>query len=276
MTRRGYEPEVVLRSLVRQQHLGAQMRYLIDAAVRTAQELSWQLSALHRPEQIQRVTEELLLEALKADFCAYNDLHLRRADPLRFDLLPEAPALVERVRRATRPALEDHPASRHYFTPGSSPDPIRLSDLVSRRQLRRTAAYNELLRPMGCEFEVVLPIDRGSVSGVGYALTRSAHDFTDAELTTAYAVQPVLVAVEAALRCRASTAFAETPDVGLTTREREILHLVACGMTAAAIARACRISPATVRKHLEHIYAKLGEHDRLSAVLRARNVGLLP
>ena len=44
---------------------------------------------------------------------------------------------------------------------------------------------------------------------------------------------------------------------------------------AHAIARACRISRRTVEKHIEHAYAKLGIHDRLSAVNYCRRVGLL-
>ena len=63
---------------------------------------------------------------------------------------------------------------------------------------------------------------------------------------------------------------------GLTTREGDILDLLASGLTATAIGHVCRISQATVRKYLEHIYAKLGCRDRLLAVERARRLGLLP
>jgi DNA-binding CsgD family transcriptional regulator len=46
-------------------------------------------------------------------------------------------------------------------------------------------------------------------------------------------------------------------------------------MPAGLIARRHGISPTTVRKHLEHIYTKLDAHDRLLAVNRAREFGLL-
>ena len=36
------------------------------------------------------------------------------------------------------------------------------------------------------------------------------------------------------------------------------------------------ISPRTVHKHQEHLYRKLGAVDRLSAVLRAQEAGVLP
>ena len=62
---------------------------------------------------------------------------------------------------------------------------------------------------------------------------------------------------------------------GVTSREIEVLSLVGMGLTAAAVARRCGISIRTVHKHLEHAYAKLGCHDRLSAVMLLRDAGLL-
>lgn len=61
----------------------------------------------------------------------------------------------------------------------------------------------------------------------------------------------------------------------LTAREAEILSLVGEGLTARATARRCGISERTVQKHLEQAYRKLDCHDRLSAVLLARESGLL-
>jgi DNA-binding CsgD family transcriptional regulator len=63
--------------------------------------------------------------------------------------------------------------------------------------------------------------------------------------------------------------------VGLTDRELDIITLVAQGLTAQQIARIRRISVRTVQKHLEHTYEKLNCHDRLLAVQKARNLGLL-
>jgi ATP/maltotriose-dependent transcriptional regulator MalT len=65
------------------------------------------------------------------------------------------------------------------------------------------------------------------------------------------------------------------PVERLTARELEVLRLVARGFTAVACGHVLRISPATVRKHLEHAYDKLGVHDRLLAVERARQLGVL-
>jgi DNA-binding CsgD family transcriptional regulator len=63
----------------------------------------------------------------------------------------------------------------------------------------------------------------------------------------------------------------------LTPRERQILELVADGLTNAQIAERLWLSPGTVRRHLENVYEKLGVHTRTAAaafVMRASR--LLP
>lgn len=64
-------------------------------------------------------------------------------------------------------------------------------------------------------------------------------------------------------------------ETRLSTREREVLALVAQGRTNAEAAAALFISEATVKTHLQHIYAKLEVPDRASAVATAHRRGLL-
>ena len=54
----------------------------------------------------------------------------------------------------------------------------------------------------------------------------------------------------------------------LTPREREVLGLVASGLTNTQIARELWVEPSTVAKHLEQAFAKLGVHNRTAAVAR--------
>jgi HD-GYP domain-containing protein (c-di-GMP phosphodiesterase class II) len=63
---------------------------------------------------------------------------------------------------------------------------------------------------------------------------------------------------------------------GLTTREVEVLRLVARGLSNKAIAERLVISPKTVGNHVEHIYAKIGAGNRAAAGLFAMQHGLLP
>ena len=60
----------------------------------------------------------------------------------------------------------------------------------------------------------------------------------------------------------------------LTTREREILDLVAAGRSNAQIASALFLSPKTVRNNVSNIFAKLHVADRAQAIVRAREAGL--
>jgi DNA-binding NarL/FixJ family response regulator len=60
----------------------------------------------------------------------------------------------------------------------------------------------------------------------------------------------------------------------LTTREREILVLLADGHPNARIAERLHLSPKTVRNHVSSIFTKLHVADRAEAMLRARRAGL--
>jgi DNA-binding CsgD family transcriptional regulator len=65
------------------------------------------------------------------------------------------------------------------------------------------------------------------------------------------------------------------PGSPLTPRELEVLELAAEGNTRVMIAGRLRVSPATVRTHFEHIFAKLGVHDRAAAVAQAMRLRLI-
>ncbi|GGK72694.1 hypothetical protein GCM10011509_21590 [Ornithinimicrobium pekingense] len=62
----------------------------------------------------------------------------------------------------------------------------------------------------------------------------------------------------------------------LTPREAVVLAMLAEGSTVTAMSRRLLISPRTVHKHQENLYRKLTAVDRLSAVLRGQELGLLP
>lgn len=60
----------------------------------------------------------------------------------------------------------------------------------------------------------------------------------------------------------------------LTAREREILDLIAAGVSNADIAKRLFLSPKTIRNQVSSIYAKLQVADRAQAIVRARAAGL--
>ncbi|MEV0114043.1 response regulator transcription factor [Streptomyces sp. NPDC050844] len=69
------------------------------------------------------------------------------------------------------------------------------------------------------------------------------------------------------------SAAPEPPD-GLTTRETEVLVLIAEGMTNQEIAREMHVSTATVKTHINNLFAKTGIKDRAQAVRYAYRHGL--
>ena len=62
----------------------------------------------------------------------------------------------------------------------------------------------------------------------------------------------------------------------LTSRELEVLEMLAAGRSNQAIARELVVTLDTVKKHVSHVLGKLGAANRTEAVARARQLGLIP
>jgi DNA-binding NarL/FixJ family response regulator len=79
--------------------------------------------------------------------------------------------------------------------------------------------------------------------------------------------------VLAAVSAPSDPLLPETPD-DLTPREVEVLQLIAEGLTNTEIAERLVVSAATVKSHVNHIFAKIGARDRAQAVVYAYAQGL--
>jgi DNA-binding NarL/FixJ family response regulator len=88
-----------------------------------------------------------------------------------------------------------------------------------------------------------------------------------------YLLKPVSQDVLLA-RVRTLTARREH-DVPLTRREREVISLLADGLTGREIAELLVIAPSTAAKHIEHIVEKLGARSRTQAVIKAYRLRLI-
>ncbi|CCE76629.1 response regulator [Clavibacter nebraskensis] len=65
------------------------------------------------------------------------------------------------------------------------------------------------------------------------------------------------------------------PRVSLSSREIEVLRLVADGASNTDVAARLHITDATVKSHLVHVFSKLGVSSRTAAVAAARELGVL-
>ena len=65
-------------------------------------------------------------------------------------------------------------------------------------------------------------------------------------------------------------------SLGLTTRECEILELLASGQSNKELARTLGISPNTVKTHVARVYEKLEVDRRVQAIEKARWLALIP
>ena len=65
-------------------------------------------------------------------------------------------------------------------------------------------------------------------------------------------------------------------SLGLTSRECEILELLASGQSIKEMARSLGISPNTVKTHVARVYGKLEVQRRMQAVEKARWLALIP
>lgn len=64
--------------------------------------------------------------------------------------------------------------------------------------------------------------------------------------------------------------------LGITRREHEVLGLLASGRSNKEIARQLNLSPNTVKSHVARLYEKLEAARRTDAILRARQLRLIP
>ena len=191
-------------------------------------------------------------------------------------------------------ALEAHGASHPSiasYVAGADLRPRRVSDVASSAQWLGSPAWAEGFRATGERYQLSVVTHLGAdLTGRGWVFTRGLRDFSGDDVDAATQLWPLLAVLDPSLGPSprgeagrplppgAGPAEASRPAGGgapLTRREYEVLGWLSQGLTATSIARRAGTSPRTVSKHLEHIYDKLGCHDRLMAVQRAQTLGIL-
>jgi DNA-binding NarL/FixJ family response regulator len=101
-------------------------------------------------------------------------------------------------------------------------------------------------------------------------IARALHQAAAGHMTLAEPLQARLLAAAAPPDAPGRT---ELPD-GLTAREAEVLALIGAGFTNREIAERLVVSEATVKTHINHLFAKIGARDRAAAINYAAEHGL--
>lgn len=111
----------------------------------------------------------------------------------------------------------------------------------------------------------------------GYLLKRATKDeLVRAVREAANGGSPLSPALNALLANRYREMQDRKPGYGsLTDRQREVLKMVAQGVTTKEIAAALFLSPATVKRELRHIFDLIGVSNRAHAVAEAQKKGLI-
>jgi DNA-binding CsgD family transcriptional regulator len=148
--------------------------------------------------------------------------------------------------------------------------PLRFRDLPDRG--RGSFIVRELAWPAGLYDGMGMSIRSGQGRVVGHIALNAAGEgtFRDEHVALlALLSRPLSVAVADRTQASRSGAF------GLTTRELQVLDLVAGGHTNGQIAETLAISQSTVRRHVEHLLMKLDVTSRTAAAVKASRHGLV-
>ncbi|MGO1971322.1 MAG: response regulator transcription factor [Propionibacteriaceae bacterium] len=243
-------------------------RHLLD--------LSRDLAAAPGHDQFLSRTMDFLTSTFQPDQVLWSDIDLGRG---RVSGWTDSSQVLagEFAEQLLQQAIH-HPGITSYLGQPTDLTPRRLSDLVPARVWLDSELYRDVFAAQGGRHQLSMVVELEPTRGVGWTLFRERVDFTDEHLARARMLLPLLTGFHQMFaRLPSHPALPPMPLVSeLTVREQEVVRLLGSGLTASAIGRRLGIRPATVRKHLEHIYAKFGAHDRVLVVNRARSMGLLP
>lgn len=238
----------------------------MEAALAFAAEVG---TAASQPDRVDDVILERIVTHLHSELADYQQLDAQ-CRPLHTVDYPAGPIWVPTEHEWELLATEN-PFSNYAERVG---DPLfhalRLSDVIELEQLKRTELYAVHDDDIDYGIQARMPGERGGHWTL--EIGRASHDYTPREVLFVDTLRPTLISYEAHRALAAK--FAElqgmrrdaVPDDVLSARENEVLDLVASGATNAQIAERLWISPATVKKHLENIYAKLEVGGRIAAL----------
>ena len=222
------------------------------------------------------------LEQLAAEYpapinCAWSDIHryaaMARAyiasAESRFD---DAISILNRLRREFENVhnvhfalrVEMHLAVARFRAKQVTEALKSFGDVVSA--FARVGAYQSILDEGGAEIGPLLETfqENAERTGSSQELTSYASNLS-AVWKSRYQSEPLQTT---------PTVVSSTTSEPLSTREGDILKMIAEGLSNKEIARILAIAPETVKSHVKHIFTKLNVEKRAQAVSRAQSLGL--
>jgi DNA-binding CsgD family transcriptional regulator len=167
----------------------------------------------------------------------------------------------------------DDPYIVNLLTTGD-PRPYRTSDFMTLNRFRQTPVYREVFAQLEMRHLLVMTPRITEQDLVLIGLTRRLHDFSDRETRAFHPLRDLIATAldyqvqVSAIQTKISTHMpaAHRNRLTLTEREDQVLALIAIGHTNDQAARKLGISPRTIRKHLEGVFAKANVPSRAAAV----------
>ncbi|WP_040160547.1 response regulator [Nigerium massiliense] len=143
------------------------------------------------------------------------------------------------------------------------------ADVIWELRRRDPAVRALVLTTFDTDADIVAAVEAGAM---GYLLKDADPATLVAGVESAAKGRPVYAPSVAG---RLAARIGGEPGTSLTERERDVVALLAVGMTNRQIAKRLFLSEATVKTHLVHVFDKLGVDNRTAAVAAARARGLL-
>jgi DNA-binding CsgD family transcriptional regulator len=221
-----------------------------------------------------------LITTLGADGCAYTSYDGATGSQMWPPEFWGGPDDYDNAEVAARESTGIHPIVQYYRALADpQPGATQIADVPARfHQDWENRGMDAFYRTLGVPNHLSMPLLGDSPRA--FVLGR-ADVYSAAEMTSARVVHRLLRSLNThVVMLRSVTGqgsdHAGPQDEILTPRQRVVLGLVARGMTAGAAGRRLGISESTVHKHLQNAYRTLDVNERLSAVTRARQLGVLP
>ncbi|WP_375481155.1 LuxR C-terminal-related transcriptional regulator [uncultured Jatrophihabitans sp.] len=227
------------------------------------------LGSLHEapnPQDVGHLLISRLHELVACDVVSYNDIDVEApaSGGTRTFFEPELTPRPE-LEFAFDALQHEHPLVCDYAATGN-PAPRRMSDFITLPDLQALDLWREVFRPLETNHQIAFAVLASRSRVVGIGVNRWSHDFDDHDMAVLGELQKHVGPAfhHAALR-EAETQRAPGALDALSTREREVLALVAAGHSTPRIAALLFLSPRTVDKHLENVRTKLGARTRAQA-----------